>query len=48
MKRNLCGNQLPTYGTFLNGKRLARGEAARIKNKDRIMVGDGQVFEVEF
>lgn len=37
-----------TYGTFLNGKRLARGEAARIKNRDRIMVGNGQVFEVEF
>lgn len=37
-----------TYGTFLNGKRLVRGEAARVKNRDRVMVGDGQVFEIEF
>ncbi|MEY8428274.1 FHA domain-containing serine/threonine-protein kinase [Lachnospiraceae bacterium 46-15] len=37
-----------TYGTFLNGKRLVRGEAARIKNRDRVMVGYGQVFEIEF
>ncbi len=37
-----------TYGTFLNGRKLEKGEAAEMKNGDRLSIGNGQVFEIEF
>lgn len=36
------------YGTFLNGKKLERGKAVEVKNGDRISIGNGQIFEIEF
>lgn len=37
-----------SWGTSINEKKLPRGGAVQLRNKDRILIGDGQIFEIEF